>query len=170
MKILSTSMYVLTLDMFGPIVDNDGGIVEMSQQLGSFNKLFHIKPKSVREITDVLDVVGNTAKAITKEFELDLQLLYHFFCSMPMWMSGKPLSGHVLERTLEACDKILDLDSLNMTVLDFVESLRKYIALNLCGVVGSAVTMKLMCCAGGLMYWRICLLMLSYLLVQQRRI
>ncbi|PHT55040.1 hypothetical protein CQW23_03526 [Capsicum baccatum] len=81
-------------------------------------------------------------------------------------INGKPLSGHILERTLEACYKILDLNSLNMTVLDFVGSLIKYIALNLCGVVGSAVSMKLMCCAGGLMYWRICLLMLSYLLVQ----
>ncbi|GJU42859.1 pyrophosphate-energized membrane proton pump 2 [Tanacetum coccineum] len=42
MGILSTAAYVLTMDMFGPIGDNAGGIVEMSQQ-----------PESVWEITDV---------------------------------------------------------------------------------------------------------------------
>ncbi|KAF3656568.1 putative glucose-6-phosphate 1-dehydrogenase, cytoplasmic isoform isoform X1 [Capsicum annuum] len=65
--------------------------------------------------------------------------------------NGKPLPERVLERTLEECDRILDLDSSKKKVVDFVESRMKCIAPNLCGVVGSAVAAKLVCCAGGLM-------------------
>ncbi|TMX00315.1 hypothetical protein EJD97_001013 [Solanum chilense] len=64
--------------------------------------------------------------------------------------SGKPLPEDVLQRTLEACDRTLALDSSKKKVVDFVESRMSTIAPNLCGVVGSAVAAKLMCCAGGL--------------------
>jgi inorganic pyrophosphatase len=85
MGMLSTAVYILAMDTFGPITDNAGGIVEMSQQ-----------SEAARLITDRLDAVGNVTKATTKGYSIGAAALASFLLLRAFLDVAEEFSGETI--------------------------------------------------------------------------
>jgi len=96
MAMLSLAGIVLSIDAFGPIADNAGGIVEMTR-MGEEN----------RKVTDEIDAVGNTTKAVTKGFAIASAAL----AALAMLQAFQFEAAHIFE------DMVLDYSLTNPSII-----------------------------------------------------
>jgi K(+)-stimulated pyrophosphate-energized sodium pump len=111
MGMLMTTAYILAMDTFGPITDNAGGIAEFSRA-----------EAGAREITDRLDAVGNTTKALTKGYAIASASLAAFL----LFSAYIDKINLILERQGKALMQSVDLADVNVFVAALMGAMLVY--------------------------------------------
>ena len=111
MGMLMTTAYILAMDTFGPITDNAGGIAEFSRA-----------EAGAREITDRLDAVGNTTKALTKGYAIASASLAAFL----LFSAYIDKVNLILERQGKAIMEAVDLADVNVFVAALIGAMLVY--------------------------------------------
>jgi K(+)-stimulated pyrophosphate-energized sodium pump len=137
MGMLMTTAYILAMDTFGPITDNAGGITEFSRA-----------EASARQITDRLDAVGNTTKALTKGYaiasaSLAAFLLFSAYIDKVNLILGRQILAGVPDVKLMTSVNLADM---NVFLAAFIASMIVYffssLAIRAVGKAASAIIVE----------------------------
>ena len=105
MGMLMTTAYILAMDTFGPITDNAGGIAEFSRA-----------EAGAREITDRLDAVGNTTKALTKGYAIASASLAAFLLFSAYIDKINLIQGRRIEAGIPGAELLTSVNLANVNV------------------------------------------------------
>jgi K(+)-stimulated pyrophosphate-energized sodium pump len=139
MGMLMTTAYILAMDTFGPITDNAGGIAEFSRAEGS-----------ARRITDRLDAVGNTTKALTKGYaiasaSLAAFLLFQAYIDKVNLILGRQIAAGV-RSVQEGLMDAVNLANVSVFVAAFIAAMLVYLfsslAIRAVGQAASAIIVE----------------------------
>ncbi|HEY0443524.1 MAG TPA: sodium/proton-translocating pyrophosphatase, partial [Candidatus Limnocylindrales bacterium] len=118
MGMLMTTAYILAMDTFGPITDNAGGVAEFSRS-----------EAGAREITDRLDAVGNTTKALTKGYAIASASLAAFLLFSAYIDKVNLILGRQIEAGTRAAGSLLtsvNLADVNVFVAALIGAMLAY--------------------------------------------